>query len=64
MARLRLSRPGVNMSRTCTACSYGRIQELTLAGRTDAEIAAVLAEEAERSFDLLGPSLGDYAVAG
>jgi AcrR family transcriptional regulator len=43
---------------------FGRIQELTLAGRTNTEIAAVLAEEAERSFDLLGPSLGDYAVAG
>lgn len=42
---------------------FGRIQELTLAGRANAEIAAVLAEEAERSFDLLGPSLGDYAVA-
>ncbi|MFF0337415.1 TetR/AcrR family transcriptional regulator [Streptomyces fimicarius] len=43
---------------------FGRIQELTLAGRTDPEIAEVVAEEAERSFDLLGPSLGDYAVAG
>ncbi|MFI1223381.1 MULTISPECIES: TetR/AcrR family transcriptional regulator [unclassified Streptomyces] len=42
---------------------FGRIQELTLAGRTDAEIAAVLTEEAERSFDLLEPALGGYAVA-
>ncbi|NEB42033.1 hypothetical protein [Streptomyces sp. SID14515] len=39
------------------------LAHLTLAGRTDAEMAAVVAAEAERSLDLLVPSLGDYAVA-
>ncbi|MFB9566439.1 TetR/AcrR family transcriptional regulator [Saccharopolyspora hordei] len=42
---------------------FQRIQELTLAGRPNDEIAAVLAPEAARAFDLLEPSLGSYAVA-
>ncbi|GHB37329.1 TetR family transcriptional regulator [Streptomyces viridiviolaceus] len=40
---------------------FGRIQGLTLAGRTNPEIAEVLAEEARRAFDLLTPALADYA---
>ncbi len=42
---------------------FRRIQELTLAGRTNPEIAAVLAEEATRAFGLLEPALADYARA-
>ncbi|GAA2799461.1 TetR family transcriptional regulator [Kitasatospora sp. CM 4170] len=42
---------------------FQRIQELTLAGRDAAEVAAVVAEEAPRVFDLLEPSLAEYAVA-
>ncbi|MGK5546115.1 TetR/AcrR family transcriptional regulator [Streptomyces sp. URMC 127] len=39
---------------------FQRIQELTLAGRTNPEIAAVLEEEAVRAFDLLAPALAGY----
>ncbi|MFF7726957.1 TetR/AcrR family transcriptional regulator [Streptomyces sp. NPDC008001] len=42
---------------------FRRIQDLTLAGRTNAEIAAVLEGEAVRTFGLLDPALGDYARA-
>ncbi|MEE1751060.1 TetR/AcrR family transcriptional regulator [Streptomyces sp. SP18CS02] len=42
---------------------FGRIQELTLAGRTADEIASTVAEEADRAFTLLEPALADYAVA-
>ncbi|MGW8886383.1 TetR/AcrR family transcriptional regulator [Streptomyces sp. NPDC055749] len=42
---------------------FQRIQDLTLAGRTNPEIAAVLEEEATRAFGLLEPALADYAVA-
>ncbi|MEV0088551.1 hypothetical protein [Saccharopolyspora sp. NPDC050642] len=42
---------------------FQRIQELTLAGNTDDEIAGTVAGEAARAFDLLEPALGDYAVA-
>ena len=41
---------------------FGRIQELTLDGRPNTEIAAVVGTEAERAFTLLEPSLGTYAV--
>ncbi|WP_159043304.1 hypothetical protein [Streptomyces sp. NBRC 110028] len=41
---------------------FQRIQELTLAGHTNDEIATSVAEEAVRAFDLLEPALGDYAV--
>ncbi|NIH78543.1 TetR/AcrR family transcriptional regulator [Amycolatopsis viridis] len=40
---------------------FARIQELTLAGRGNAEIAAVVRAEAERTFALLEPALGTYA---
>ncbi|MGC9494905.1 TetR family transcriptional regulator [Streptomyces sp. WG7] len=39
---------------------FTRIQELTLAGHTNPEIAEVLAREAPRAFDLLTPALADY----
>ncbi|MFH8239431.1 TetR/AcrR family transcriptional regulator [Streptomyces sp. G6] len=39
---------------------FTRIQELTLAGRADPEIAKVLDGEARRAFDLLEPALRDY----
>ncbi|MDT0614308.1 TetR/AcrR family transcriptional regulator [Streptomyces lancefieldiae] len=39
---------------------FTRIQELTLAGRTNPEIAQVLTEEAPRAFDLLTPALAEY----
>ncbi|WP_051851836.1 TetR/AcrR family transcriptional regulator [Streptomyces sp. NRRL F-5650] len=39
---------------------FDRIQELTLAGHTNAEAAGVLAREAPRAFDLLAPALADY----
>ncbi len=42
---------------------FARIQELTLAGRDNPEIAAVVGPEAEQAFALLEPSLGDYARA-
>ncbi|MFI9203210.1 TetR/AcrR family transcriptional regulator [Streptomyces sp. NPDC053048] len=42
---------------------FRRIQDLTLAGRTNSEIASVLAEEATRAFALLEPALADYARA-
>ncbi|MEU7283229.1 TetR family transcriptional regulator [Streptomyces sp. NPDC045431] len=40
---------------------FQRIQELTLAGHTNPEIAATLEKEAARAFDLLEPALADYA---
>ncbi|MFJ8949812.1 MULTISPECIES: hypothetical protein [unclassified Streptomyces] len=42
---------------------FQRIQDLTLAGRPDDEIAATVIEEADKAFGLLEPALGDYAVA-
>ncbi|MFF8847098.1 TetR/AcrR family transcriptional regulator [Streptomyces sp. NPDC015127] len=42
---------------------FGRIQELTLAGRANDDIARTVADEAARAFDLLEPALADYAVA-
>ncbi|GGX88656.1 TetR/AcrR family transcriptional regulator [Streptomyces minutiscleroticus] len=42
---------------------FRRIQDLTLAGRTGTEIAAVLEDEATRAFALLEPALADYARA-
>ncbi|MFF4231691.1 TetR/AcrR family transcriptional regulator [Streptomyces sp. NPDC001820] len=42
---------------------FRRIQELTLAGRTNDDIAQAVADEAVRAFDMLEPALGDYAVA-
>jgi AcrR family transcriptional regulator len=42
---------------------FGRIQDLTLAGHTNDEIAEIVAGDAARAFDLLEPALGDYAVA-
>ncbi|MGW1374192.1 TetR/AcrR family transcriptional regulator [Streptomyces sp. NPDC002446] len=42
---------------------FRRIQDLTLAGRTNPEIAEVLVKEAPRAFDLLAPALADYAPA-
>ncbi|MFF8035605.1 hypothetical protein [Streptomyces sp. NPDC016626] len=39
---------------------FQRIQYLTLAGRTDEEIEAIVAPEATRAFDLLEPSLGSF----
>ncbi|GAA0539329.1 helix-turn-helix domain-containing protein [Saccharopolyspora thermophila] len=42
---------------------FQRIQELTLAGHPNHEIAATLAPEAARAFDLLEPGLADFAVA-
>ncbi len=42
---------------------FERIQELTLAGRSTDRIAGIVAEEAAHVFDLLTPSLGDYASA-
>ncbi|MFE9723857.1 TetR/AcrR family transcriptional regulator [Streptomyces sp. NPDC005794] len=42
---------------------FRRIQELTLAGRGNPEIAAILEEEATVAFGLLEPSLADYATA-
>lgn len=41
---------------------FQRIQELTLAGRDNTQIAAVVSAEGKRAFDLLGPALADYAV--
>lgn len=42
---------------------FGRIQELTLAGHSNDDIARTVADEAARAFDLLEPALADYAVA-
>ncbi|MEU1817183.1 TetR/AcrR family transcriptional regulator [Streptomyces roseifaciens] len=42
---------------------FERIQELTLAGRSTDRIAGIVAEEAAHVFDLLTPSLGNYASA-
>ncbi|MFE3325225.1 TetR/AcrR family transcriptional regulator [Streptomyces sp. NPDC059176] len=42
---------------------FQRIQDLTLAGRGNAEIAAVLEGEVSRAFALLEPALADYARA-
>ncbi|MFJ8666537.1 TetR family transcriptional regulator [Streptomyces sp. NPDC093600] len=42
---------------------FTRIQELTLAGHENAEIAANLAEETTLAFDLVEPAPTDYAVA-
>ncbi|WP_409463067.1 TetR/AcrR family transcriptional regulator [Amycolatopsis sp. GA6-003] len=42
---------------------FRRIEELTLAGRPVDEVAETVAAEAAQAFDLLEPSLGDYAVA-
>ncbi|MGK5639146.1 TetR/AcrR family transcriptional regulator [Streptomyces sp. URMC 126] len=42
---------------------FTRIQDLTLAGRANPEVAEVVEAEAVRAFDLLEPSLGDYARA-
>lgn len=42
---------------------FTRIQELTLAGHENAEIAEILAEETTLAFDLVEPALTDYAVA-
>ncbi|MGW2339418.1 TetR/AcrR family transcriptional regulator [Streptomyces sp. NPDC001661] len=42
---------------------FQRIQDLTLAGRSQTGIARIVTEEAEAAFGLLEPALGDYAVA-
>ncbi|MGC9378022.1 TetR family transcriptional regulator [Streptomyces sp. MH13] len=42
---------------------FTRIQELTLAGHTNPEIAEVLTREAPRAFDLLTPALAEYGRA-
>ncbi|MBI0297895.1 helix-turn-helix transcriptional regulator [Streptomyces sp. PRKS01-29] len=42
---------------------FRRIQDLTLAGHSDPEIAAALEAEATRAFALLEPALADYARA-
>ncbi|MEH6376423.1 TetR/AcrR family transcriptional regulator [Streptomyces sp. KLMMK] len=42
---------------------FERIQELTLAGRSTDRIAGTVAQEAAHVFDLLAPSLGNYASA-
>ncbi|WP_410792010.1 TetR/AcrR family transcriptional regulator [Kribbella sp. C-35] len=39
---------------------FQRIQELTLAGVPNAEIAGIVAGDANRAFDLLGPALDNY----
>ncbi|CAL9350011.1 TetR/AcrR family transcriptional regulator [Streptomyces sp. enrichment culture] len=41
---------------------FRRIQELTLAGHTNDDIAAVVADEAADAFGLLEPALGHYAL--
>ncbi|WP_350276117.1 TetR family transcriptional regulator [Kribbella sp. HUAS MG21] len=41
---------------------FDRIQHLTLSGRTNDEIASLIAPEGAQAFDLLDPALGDYAV--
>ncbi|MFD5948932.1 hypothetical protein ACFWAZ_22090 [Streptomyces collinus] len=42
---------------------FQRIQDLTLAGHTDDEIARTTADEAARAFGLLEPAVGDDAIA-
>jgi fido (protein-threonine AMPylation protein) len=42
---------------------FQRIQDLTLAGHTNDEIARTMANEAARAFGLLEPAVGDYAIA-
>ncbi|MEU4538699.1 TetR/AcrR family transcriptional regulator [Streptosporangium sp. NPDC023825] len=42
---------------------FQRIQDLTLAGRPNDEIAETVDAEASLSFELLEPSLGHYAIA-
>jgi AcrR family transcriptional regulator len=42
---------------------FHRIQLLTLAGRSNDDIARTIAPEATQAFALLEPALGDYAVA-
>ncbi|MFI7449326.1 TetR/AcrR family transcriptional regulator [Nonomuraea sp. NPDC049714] len=42
---------------------FQRIQDLTLAGRSNDEIARVIAGEATQAFDLLEPALAHYATA-
>ncbi|MFD7615054.1 TetR/AcrR family transcriptional regulator [Streptomyces sp. NPDC059828] len=42
---------------------FQRIQELTLAGDDNSRITVVITEEAGIAFDLLEPSLADYATA-
>ncbi|MEU0674557.1 TetR family transcriptional regulator [Streptomyces sp. NPDC006172] len=42
---------------------FQRIQELTLAGQDNARISATVLAEAHKAFDLLEPSLADYATA-
>ncbi|MFD4366739.1 TetR/AcrR family transcriptional regulator [Rhodococcus sp. NPDC058521] len=42
---------------------FQRIQELTIAGRPDNEIADLVGAEATQAFDLLEPALGTFAVA-
>ena len=42
---------------------FQRIQELTLAGQDNAQISATVTAEADKAFDLLKPSLADYATA-
>ncbi|MFF0574815.1 TetR/AcrR family transcriptional regulator [Streptosporangium saharense] len=41
---------------------FQQVMELTAAGRDHEEIAAIVAESSRLAFDLLEPSLGDYAV--
>jgi hypothetical protein len=41
---------------------FHRIQDLTLAGHANDEIAKTIAREATRAFDLLEPALNDYAI--
>ncbi|CAL9501146.1 hypothetical protein SUDANB1_03432 [Streptomyces sp. enrichment culture] len=42
---------------------FQRIQDLTLAGHTNDEIARTMANEAARAFGLLEQAVGDYAIA-
>jgi AcrR family transcriptional regulator len=42
---------------------FNRIQELTLAGRTNDEISRIVSDEAGSAFAMLEPALGGYAVA-
>ncbi|MET8472073.1 TetR/AcrR family transcriptional regulator [Streptomyces sp. NPDC006422] len=41
---------------------FQRIQELTLTGEDNARISATVSAEADSAFDLLAPSLADYAA--
>ena len=42
---------------------FQQIQYLTLAGRPDDEIKAVVASDATRAFDLLEPSIGSLGIS-